>query len=48
MNGYVALLGLCGLGVATGLIVLVGVWRGSLPTGARTERRRSRRSARQP
>ncbi|MER7877692.1 type II secretion system F family protein [Streptomyces solisilvae] len=48
MNGYVALLGLCGLGVATGLIVLVSAWRGSLPTGARTWHRRPRRSARQP
>ncbi|SEB60838.1 type II secretion system F family protein [Streptomyces melanosporofaciens] len=48
MNGYAALLGLCGLGAATGLIVLVSAWRGSLPTDARTWRRRPRRSVRQP
>ncbi|WP_413810552.1 type II secretion system F family protein [Streptomyces sp. OE57] len=44
MNGYVALLGLCGLGVATGLIVLVSAWHGNLPAGARTWRRRPRRA----
>ncbi|GAA2348775.1 type II secretion system F family protein [Streptomyces violaceusniger] len=44
MNGYAALLGLCGLGVATGLIVLVSAWHGNLPTGARTWHRRPRRA----
>ncbi|WP_208882437.1 type II secretion system F family protein [Streptomyces armeniacus] len=31
MNGYVALLGLCGLGLGMGLILLVRAWRGTLP-----------------
>lgn len=43
MNGYVALLGLCGLGLGTGLILLIRAWRGTPPAAAnRTARWRPR------
>ncbi|QLH26981.1 type II secretion system F family protein [Streptomyces sp. Rer75] len=48
MNGYVALLGLCGLGVGIGLIVLVSAWRGKRTPGARMWSWRSRRLVRHP
>ncbi|MFF1676118.1 type II secretion system F family protein [Streptomyces sp. NPDC058256] len=40
MIGYVALLGLLGLGIGTGLLVLVGVWSGSIPVIRKTQSNR--------
>lgn len=45
MTGAAALLGLCGIGVALGLLVLFAAWHGRLPTTGLGARWRPRRSA---
>ncbi|MGW7514141.1 type II secretion system F family protein [Streptomyces sp. NPDC054796] len=48
MNGYAAVLGLCGLGVGTGLAVLVRAWRGRFTAVPGPMRRLIRRTAHRP
>lgn len=42
VSGLIALLGLCGLGLGTGLILLIRAWRGTLPASSRPARWRPR------